>query len=302
MTSDPTSGGSAELRQFESAYSRSNDQTMANHPGNAAYREIFVRQMLIAMQQVLSCTGAEQASQETHSEAQLPAVCYVALNLKMLGRLLNLTELERQWLQWSYCWSRSTDVEWPDERMFNRNAALEKLSILWGVPLEMISVTASPNRLRTLHLLEPFDSSGTYQLFGAWLHATEHFLQLVERPHRSHANLLNAMLSQKTSWMLEKYNEVPEAVFYGCMPRLVADSHLCDRRSESLSAVHIAALVGWFSDLTMANDRFDVLAGHVSVTSVRNALQLEMLRCCQLKRPFTEYAVLKVLFEMSHWG
>lgn len=63
-----------------------------------------------------------------------------------------------------------------------------------------------------------------------------------------------------------------------------------------LTADHIAALVLWFCDWSVPAARFDVLSGHMTVTTVRDALQMAVFRSCQLQMPLNEFALLKALF------
>lgn len=238
----------------------------------------------------------------------LPTLIYVNVNLHMLGRLLNLTEVERMWLQMAYRWTRFPDHQ-PDPVAADRDAVLALLSQWWSVPLELVVAATRPNRLRALRMLEPVDSfvdgcagAGEHRL-GDWLRCTEHLIRLVEVPHRSHASLLNGLLNPEPDWLLNRRVEYPQVgpvavptVDLNLLPPLVADAYQREHNGLTLTADHIAALVQWFGDWSVPAARFNLLAGHVTVTTVRHALQMAVFRCCQLQTPLSEFALLKALF------
>ena len=239
-----------------------------------------------------------------HPDTVLPTLAYVTLNLRMLGRLLNLTEVERMWLEMAYRWTRFPDQQ-PDLVAADRDAVLALLSERWSMPLASVVAATRPNRLRGLRLLEPVDSfvdgcagAGEHRL-SDWLRCTEHLIRLVEVPHRSHASLLNGLLNPKPYWLLNRLACSPDAdtaVDLNRLPSLVADAYQRDRDGLTLTAHHIAALVQWFGDWSVPATRFDVLACHVTLTTVRDALQLAVFQCSQLQTPLTEIALLKALF------
>lgn len=239
-----------------------------------------------------------------HPGTALPTLAYVTVNLHMLGRLLNLTEVERMWLQTAYLWTQFPDQQ-PDPVAAERDAVLALLSERWSLPLESVVAATRPNRLRALRMLEPFDSYGDgcagdgEHRFRDWLRCTEHLIRLVEVPHRSHASLLNGLLNPQPDWLLNQLACSPDAdtaVELNRLPPLVADAYQRDRDGLPLSVVDIAAVVQWFGDWSAPAARFDVLAGHVTVTTVRDALQMAVFQCCQLQTPLTEFALLKALF------
>ena len=240
----------------------------------------------------------------THPDTVLPTMACVTVNLRILGRLLNLTEVERMWLESAYRWTRFPDQQ-PIPVAVDRDAVLALLSQCWSVSLESVVAATRPNRLHALRMLEPVDSfvdgrAGAGELrLSDWLRCTEHLIRLVEVPHRSHASLLNGLLNPEPDWLLNRLACSPDAataVDLVRLPPLVADAYQRDRDGLPLIADHIAALVLWFGDWPVTATRFDVLAGNVRVTTVRDALQLAVFRCCQLQTPLTEFALLKALF------
>ena len=240
----------------------------------------------------------------SHPGTVLPKLAYVSANLLMLGRLLNLTKVERMWLESAYRWTRFPDQQ-PDPFAADRHAVLALLSQWWAVPLDAVDAATRPNRLRALRMLEPVDSfvvgragAGEHRL-SDWLRCTEHLIRLVEVPHRGHASLLNGLLNPQPDWLLNQRMDCPDAVptvDLNRLPPLVADAYQLDRSGLPLSAAHIADLVLWFGDWSVPAARFDVLACHVTLTKVRHALQLAVFRSCQLQTPLNEFALLKALF------
>lgn len=246
--------------------------------------------------------------QAAHPDTVLPTMAYVTANLRMLGRLLNLTEVERMWLDSAYRWTRFPDQQ-PIPVAADRDAVLALLSQWWSVPLDAVDAATRPNRLRALRMLEPVDSSvggcaGTgEQRLRDWLRCTEHLIRLVEVSHRSHASLLNGLLNPEPDWLLKQRVEHPwdgpiavPTVDLNRLPPSVADAYQRDRSGLPLTADHIAALALWFGEWSVPATRFDVLAGHVTLTTVHDALQLAVFRCCQLQQPLSEFALLKALF------
>lgn len=242
--------------------------------------------------------------QAAYPDTVLPTLAYVTVNLHMLGRLLNLTQVERMWLPTAYSSTRFPDHQ-PDPVAADRDAVLALLSERWSVPLDSVDAATRPNRLRALRMLEPVDSfvegcagAGEHRL-SDWLRCTEHLSRLVEVPHRSHASLLNGLLNPEPDWLLNRLACSPDAataVDLNRLSPLVADAYQRDRSGLPLTAHHIAALVQWFGDWSVPATRFDVLACHVTVTTVRDALQMAVFRCCQLQTPLTVFALLKALF------
>ncbi len=244
----------------------------------------------------------------THPDTVLPTLAYVTLNLRMLERLLNLTEVERMWLQTAYRWTRFPDQQ-PDPVAADRDAVLALLSEWWSVPMESVVAATRPNRLRALRMLEPVDRfvegcAGAGELrLSDWFRCTEHLIRLVEVPHRSHASLLNGLLNPAPDWLLNRQVEHPcdgpvavPTVDLNRLPSSVADAYQREHSGLPLTADHIAALVQWFGEWSVPATQFDVLAGHVTLTTVRDALQMAVFRCCQLRTPLTEFTLLKALF------
>lgn len=244
----------------------------------------------------------------SHPDTVLPKLAYVTANLRMLGRLLNLTEVERMWLKTAYRWTRFPDQQ-SDPVAADRDAVLALLSQWWSVPLDAVDAATRPNRLRALQMLGPVDSfvdgcagAGENRLRD-WLCCTEHLIRLVEVPHRSHASLLNGLLNPAPDWLLNRRVEHPcdgpdavPTVDLVRLPPMVADAYQREHCGLPLTADHIAALVLWFGEWSVPAARFDVLAGHVTLTTVRDALQMAVFRCCQLQQPLSEFALLKALF------
>ena len=161
----------------------------------------------------------------SHPDTVLPTLAYVTLNLRMLGRLLNLTEVERMWLESAYRWTRFPDQQ-PDLVAADRDAVLALLSQWWSVPLDAVHAATRPNRLLALQTLEPVDSivdgcagAGERRLRD-WLRCTEHLIRLVEVPHRSHASLLNGLMNPQPDWLLNRLAVhpmlPPQWIWIGC--------------------------------------------------------------------------------------
>ena len=101
--------------------------------------------------------GRPHVDPASHPGTVLPKLAYVSVNLHSLGRLLNLTQVERMWLQTAYRWARFPDQQ-PDLVAADRDAVLALLSQRWSVPLDSVDAATRPNRLRALRMLEPVDS------------------------------------------------------------------------------------------------------------------------------------------------
>jgi hypothetical protein len=104
---------------------------------------------------------------------------------------------------------------------------------------------------------------------------------LVEQPHRSHADFLNALLGDPRhhgydALLIDGIQALADAG----APTLVVGAHRIEHTRRFLHADHIAATVSWLADWPLPTRHFDLLAGHLQLVDVYQALQHCALECC----------------------
>jgi hypothetical protein len=227
-----------------------------------------------------------------------PKLCHVAVNLSMLGKLLHCNEIERQWLLWAYCWNRSSRMGLPFLPLHDVAHGYEVLALLWDMPVAAIRANASPNRLRALRLLDaPLVKypQGEPIWFNKMLACTEHFLHLVEAPHRNHASLLNQLREPEADWILNQDDGSTRDFIRERMPPTMVECYQRMWDNQPLDAEHIAALVAWLCQLHIPPNAFSALVGRLTLLTVREAIQRAAFDCCRQQRPFTAVEILKAL-------
>lgn len=154
-----------------------------NQPRNAAFRR-FHRIYILGRLALLD--GVARSMTEP---VAIPLPSYAGYNIKMLGQLLNLSEVERTWLLWAYC---EKDCGLPHVQVADASDACQMLAKLWDQPVEAVLAAASPNRLRALELLNgvratPDERRQPFFLcLSDFLSMPEAAAEFISRPHRSH--------------------------------------------------------------------------------------------------------------------
>lgn len=118
-------------------------------------------------------------------------------NLKTLGRLLNLSPVESEWVLWSYCFTLFTP---PTIALRSEDHAWSVLAEVLAVSPDEIRDHKSPHRLQVTGILEvPLLPANRGLELSDWLRCTPHFMDAVEAGHPSEAALLSALAPSITS-------------------------------------------------------------------------------------------------------
>ncbi|MBS7809241.1 hypothetical protein [Variovorax sp. PCZ-1] len=236
--------------------------------------------------------------------ARAETPCATSTNLRMVGQLLNFTELEKAWLETAYGWSRSglalPDVKVTDEAM--------RWHTLGGV----LDQRSAPNgkawieaaqRLRGLGLLMPC----RYRPYGErWLSddlmCYPAVIAVLEKRHLSHAHFLNDLLQPRLD--VEEadllFGGEHEPIDLAHVPPVIEDSYRRYRTNTPLCVTHLMALMQWWCDWTV----FDVqdllwLVGRVQLPEIRAAIQTASRIACQGQRALTGFDLLKELYAVA---
>ena len=269
-------------------------ESMFHHTRNVAFR----RHHLTVMRQRSSDLDgtANPASQDTYLSVPLS---YAGINLKMLGQLLNFSDMERAWLLWSYC---ARDGGLTDLPVANEEHANALLGRLLNVPLEEVRAAAMPNRLVALQLLDGVHADAEARPWFApwrlsdWLVMSPRAVALLSQPQRSHASLLNALMAPDLVPDVDVFLDAPAHLLHEWFPPLVAEAYQLQQRWQPLEALHLAAVMTWCTNVSMPIERFTELVGHIGITGMREAIKRAVFACCQLQRPVTPFVLLKAVY------
>ncbi|MBS1941709.1 MAG: hypothetical protein JST38_12615 [Bacteroidetes bacterium] len=129
----------------------------------------------------------------------LPASSPLGTNLSRLGRLLNLSAFESQWLKWGCCLRRYGDAILPVIPLRDDQHACEVLAVLCKVPMGMVRQAMSSRRLCAWGFLDDGGAQGAMPVLSGWLLASEQFVEWIEQPYTSDADLLMALCKASVS-------------------------------------------------------------------------------------------------------
>jgi len=129
----------------------------------------------------------------------LPASSPLGTNLSTLQRLLNLSAFESQWLTWGCCLRRYGHAILPVIPLRDDRHACEVLAVLCEVPMGMVRQAMSSRRLCAWGFLDDGDAQGAMPVLSGWLLASEQFVEWIEQPYASEADLLMALCKARIS-------------------------------------------------------------------------------------------------------
>lgn len=129
----------------------------------------------------------------------LPASSPLGTNLSTLERLLNLSAFESQWLIWGCCLRRYGHAILPVIPLRDDRHAWEVLAVLCEVPMGMVRQAMSSRRLCAWGLLDDGGAQGAMPVLSGWLLASEQFVEWIEQPYASDADLLMALCKAHVS-------------------------------------------------------------------------------------------------------
>ena len=129
----------------------------------------------------------------------LPASSPLGTNLSTLGRLLNLSAFETQWLIWGCCVRRYGRAILPVIPLRDDRHACEVLAVLCKVPVDMVRQAMSSRRLCAWGFLDDGGAQGAMPVLSGWLLASGQFVEWIEQPYASDADLLMALCKAHVS-------------------------------------------------------------------------------------------------------
>lgn len=252
-------------------------------------------------------------------DAAKPSV--IRINLRTIAQLLNLTEIERGWLETAFAWTLS-GLALPDIRIEDKLGRWHLLAGLLDLPVlptDRAWLTAS-RRLRSLALIAPrcYRSDST-QWISDDLRCYPSVIKAISTKHASHAHLLNDLLMPHLDLNDDEllFSHWSETVYIVTPPPLVDDAYQRYRVDKPLTAAHLVALLEWWCDWPVqragdtnaqrdndakvainAND-LKQLAGHLNLLNMRSAIQAATRSACILQKPLTAFDLLKALYEAA---
>ena len=130
----------------------------------------------------------------------LPASSPLGTNLSTLGRLLNLSAFETQWLIWGCCVRRYGRAILPVIPLRDDRHACEVMAVLCEMPVRMVRQAVSSRRLYAWGFLDGGGAEGAMPLaLSGWLLASDQFVEWIEQPYTSDADLLMALCKARVS-------------------------------------------------------------------------------------------------------
>lgn len=129
----------------------------------------------------------------------LPASSPLGTNLSTLERLLNLSAFEFQWLVWGCCVRRYGRAILPVIPLRDDRHACEVLAVLCEVQVDMVRQAMSSRRLYVWGFLDDGGAEGAMPVLSGWLLASEQFVEWIEQPYASDADLLMALCKARVS-------------------------------------------------------------------------------------------------------
>lgn len=241
---------------------------------------------------------------------ETPMLCIVASKLALLQTLLNLSDTAIKYLTLAYanCSIHSltkdessslkvalSHIGLADDAHHNRavgallNAPLADVQALFAAPATLVALrfvdAAAFNQRRTLR-----------DVFVL----TDEFVTLLETPYRSHQALLAGILEPEQDFDLLDDGTTPIGYLYEILPKDIAEVYECAVLDRPLKAIHIQALVSWYTaGHRMLPSFYSPLAGHITVEALRDAIKRVALECAQANKPLTTHALVKALYAAS---
>lgn len=130
----------------------------------------------------------------------LPSSSSLGANLNTLVMLLNLSAFETQWLIWGCCVRRYGRAILPVIPLRDDQHACEVLAVLCEMPVGIVRQAVSSRRLYAWGFLDDGGTEGAMPLtLSGWLLASDQFVEWIEQPHASDADLLMALCKARVS-------------------------------------------------------------------------------------------------------
>jgi hypothetical protein len=233
---------------------------------------------------------------------QLPTTaiyCPAATNLTWLSEALRLTAVEQKVLEYAYSLASRVECVQPlvlrDLRYKTMALALQHLAIILDTPgTEVAQCYSGPSRLYGLQLLSQ-ERTGHFTTLDELLNMPPFTVQLLETPFKASSNLLVAMMQPAFYADTLPDASVSRTLLELWMPMTVADAYDAVAHHQPLTAVHIAALLQWFTRCELNTKAFSSLAGKLDFEKIISATQRYCFEQSTAGKPLTTPELLDAL-------
>jgi hypothetical protein len=235
---------------------------------------------------------------------QLPnsETCRVERNLKWLGDLLHLSQVERKLLLWAYLVAQQRpnhlgtlmcSLPVSDEQ-----SAYQMLAALLDEPeQEIADCFAIPHRLSAMGLMDgPWRGIGRAGNLAQYVLGTDAMLEILETPHRSKKAILHCLSTPDLKWDNEFDYEDEPSVCCQRYPGGVGEAIEATILDEPLTAAHIASLIWWWTGMPVETVVCAPLKGLLDYYSVHPAIRNYAQKQALRNRSITEVGVLHALY------
>ena len=227
-------------------------------------------------------------------------LCHASVNLKRLGKLLGLSEVERLWVLWAYCCSADHPLELPSVRLRSQAHGLEVLAMLWGLPFTSVQQVATPNRLRGLQILEPPRQGrhdGLNCTLGDLLICSEEFKSLVQQAHYTTEKLWNHFCrGDYYGWLVHFEDEDEQPRVHAWIPPSLKETWIPYKLAPPLNAQQLAALLDWTCNWQLPTQVFYGLSGQLTILEAKEAIRLGFIKASKDRRPSNMLFLLETLY------
>lgn len=239
-------------------------------------------------------------------------ICIVSTKLRLLQKLLNLSEASIKLLRLAYVVSSqrantnslSCNIALALEHISlsddaHRNRAI---SLLLDEPLdEIVNILTPPSSLKALRFLDPIHTNGASNL-GIPFVLTDEFMDVLESTYPSHEALLRAVLEPEYDLNLMSQEDIPIGHLYGIFPATVAEAFECAVLSRPLTLIHIHAVIGWYTGGPHSRpSSYSPLSGRITLDRVREAIKHAAMDCCLARIPLDSFSLMRALYAASDW-
>lgn len=218
----------------------------------------------------------------------------VSSNLETISTLLHLTPVEREWLFYSYCFSR---LPMPPVTLSSEEHGLALIGALLGAPLKQMLLCTSPNRLRAMQLLDApkYTTNGDFSTLNEWMRCSTRLQNILETSHPNVASLITAIRASEDDWVALEDHSDARLPIRSWLPPLVSESYLRSEMGQILTAEHIASMVNWICGWQLSADQFTKPLRPNTLQTLRENIKQKTIECSVANRPFTFHELMTAI-------
>lgn len=216
----------------------------------------------------------------------IPTSSSVSANLDTLSTLLHLTQVEREWLLYSYCFSR---LPMPPVTLNSEGHGLALIAALFGAPIKQMLLCTSPNRLRAMQLLDSpkYTTNSGPSMLGDWMRCSTRLQNIMETQYPTEVSLVLAIRASEDDWIAGEDHSNACLQVRNWLPPLVSESYLRNQQRQNLTAKHIASMVNWICGWNLSADQFTEPLRPIALQLFRENIKQRAIECSLKNRPFT---------------